>query len=262
MPIIVGGGGSPTEVVSSDTLVTVRLHTAWASVLLWHTLTGPVSIMRDGVVVATIPDGQGYWYDHFPALGSPSSYTVTNGVTTSTAATITVPSDAKKRTWIKSAVNPNWSLALPCQPLDQIDRENNVGLFPIDGDPAHPYAVFDDLGPRVFASTVKLTTAAQKDNLEKMIGAGPVYWQPASVMQETPVWAVVTRISRRAVRAGLAPIFTDASLAITETGAPTMPSRVIIPGWSWAEVQAMYATWTAEMGDNTSWLALIQRGVF
>ena len=254
------------DVVSSDGHCTVRLHTDWASVLVWTDLTGTITVRRNGVDIATMTPGRQIFYDHyFTPLGSPSTYTVTNGSTTSTGATITVPADPQQRTWLKSAVDPNLSVPLMQQPFDEISNEQQVGEFRILGDDK-PFVVFGDLGAR--RSTLRFTcyTDQQRDNLYRLLASkASIYYQPPALAGEDAGWYAARGASRQWVKLAAGSTIGHywlMTIPVVETRQPASSALGnIIPGWGWDDVKATWATWDALKAAKATWLDVVKHGV-
>ena len=255
------------DIVSSDGHCTVRLHTAWASVLVWTDLTGTITVRRNGVDVATLAPARMIWYDHYPAMGAATSYTVTNGSTTSTAATITVPSDLRRRFWLKSGIDPNLSQLVVVTSLGTVEYERHRGVFmPLQtpGSTAlrSPFIIEAGMSMRARPLTMWTGNATTRDNILALIAAGPLLVSFVPEVQEIDMWASadspkVTRHGTIAPNVGWT-IETD----LTETTQPAASKRGdIIPGWGWDQVKVEWATWNAEKAANATWLDLVKYGV-
>lgn len=266
MPIIVGTPPpAPTTATSSDGYVTARLHTAWASVLVTTTMTGDRTLYRDGVAVGVFQPGGIAFYDHFPPLGGNVAYTVGSETLTSTPATVSVPIDPQHRTWIKSVVDPNLSVVVMQRTLDTVSHDNKAGVFPILPDSKTPagtadtFVVYGGLASRRTTTMVTPTTIAARDNIEAMIGLGPIYWQPCPHLVEKPMWAVATKSQRKAVAVS-ALDWTNMTLDLVEHRAPAIRGD-IIPGWGWRDVANTWATVDALKAAVPTVKALVEYGV-
>jgi hypothetical protein len=231
-----------------------KLHTAWSSVLVDSTLTGALTISRNGEQVAVIPAGQLVWYDHFPPLGVPLTYSVTNGAATETAV-ITVPARSDRKAWLKSTADPNLSVPVwHAAPLEY-DREKPRGIYPLlSGD------VFVAHGPMRWRSgqlSVVVESASARDALEAVIDAGSVLYQPDPSMDDLPGWFSLgtPKVTRVSAAAGIRVV----AVPFIEHSSPTLdPSRQIIPGCSWVEVAAAWASWTSTAAANATWVDLVR----
>lgn len=252
------------DVTSSDGHCTVRLHTDWASVLVWTDLTGTVTVRRDGVDIATMDTGRQIFYDHyFSPLGSAASYTVTNGSTTSTAAVITVPSHPRRWTWLKSGVDPNLSLPVGNLPLEDIAWPKRGGAFDIVG--GDTFVIEGGLGKRRWPFTFWTDVMATRARLVALMNAGPFYVQTDPSTQEVDMWATVRPGSDvTAARRGLVSpgaVFTVAADLIECPQPVGSTLGNIIPGWGWDDVAATWATWDAVKAAKASWLDVVKHGV-
>ena len=249
------------DVTSSDGHCGTRLHTAWASVLIWTDLTGARTVLRNGVTIGSIPAGGIVYYDHYPPLGANASYQVSNGSTTSTTAVQPIPADAQHRTWLKSAVNPNLSLAVSTAigPLPEVAQTQELGVFKIRGASA-PFVIFGDFSTRQTTIQVRARSAAQRDGVLALLAAeAPFYYQPDALAQEGPMWCAATGVKRDMVPGGPNPWW-EMSIPVMEVAAPSL-TGTIIPGWGWDNVKATWATSNALRSANATGLALIQYGV-
>lgn len=241
-----------------------KLHTAWSSVLIDSTITGALTISRrrtftavNDVVVAAVPEGQLVWYDHFPPLGVSLTYSVTNGTTTETAV-ITVPARTDRRTWLKSGADPNLSMAVLHSQALVYGREKPRGVYDlVDGE------TFVTNGPmrrRTGTLGLVVDTAAARDNLEALIDSGPVYYQPPAWHEDPAGWLSLG--SLQVARPSLSVPQRLFTVPFTGQAEPTFDtSRQVIPGWSWTDVAATYATWTATAAARTTWVDLVRFGV-
>ena len=256
------------DIVSSDGHCTVRLHTAWSGVLVWTDLTGTITVRRNGVAMATLGPARVSWYDHYPTVGVATSYTVTNGSTTSTAATITVPADLRGRFWLKSGVDPNLSRLVTVTDIGRVEYERHRGVFmPLQTSGStttlrSPYIIEAGMSMRARPLTIWVTTGATRDAVLTLLAAGPLLVSFVPTVEETDMWASadspqVSRLGTVSPNVGWS-IETE----LTETSQPASSKLGrTIPGWGWSDVAALYATWTAEVAANTSWLELVKRGV-
>lgn len=255
------------DIVSSDGHCTVRLHTAWASVLVWTDLTGTITVRRNGVDMVTLATGRMIWYDHYPSLGVETVYTVTNGSTTSTAATITVPPDLRQRFWLKSGVDPNLSQLVIVTSIADVEYERHRGVFmPLQTSGASglrsPFIIEAGMSMRARPMTMWTANATTRDGILALIAAGELLVSFAPEVQESDMWASagspkVTRHGRIAPNVGWT-IETE----LTETTQPTASKLGnIIPGWGWDDVKSEWATWDAVKAANPTWLDLVKSGV-
>lgn len=245
-------------VSSSDSNVQVDVHAAWSSALIYSPLSGAVTIYRDGVAIAMLAPNEAVYYDHYPPVGT-VSYTASNGTTTSTAATVTIGQPFDHASWLKSSADPNLSRAVTLRPLEEVQRTSQAGIFSRPGESA-AYVILDAPGPRRTAVTVACDTAAERDAVLACVQAGPVLYQPCPDLQEPSWWALATQTTRRTYH-GVAGGLWDVTMDLVEADVRMVQRQLVIPGWSWADVQAMYPSWSALQAANTSWLALLRRGV-
>ncbi len=242
-----------------------KLHTAWSSVLIDSTITGALTISRNSVVVAVIAEGQLVWYDHFPPLGVSLTYSVTNGTTTKTAV-ITVPARTDGKTWLKSGVDPNLSIAVLQRPLQPVVRSPRAGVYyPASanaaGGPVLPWITFGGITATSTQIVCDVDQTVDRAKVPDLL-AGPVYYQPPAATFETPRWGAVVSgdISEQSSEA--TPLWWDVSFTLTETPAPAVDtSRQVIPGWSWTDVATVYASWTATAAAQATWVDLVRFGV-
>ncbi len=241
-----------------------KLHTAWSSVLIDSTITGALTITRNGVLVASIPAGQLVWYDHYPPLGVSLTYSVSNGGTTETAV-ITVPARSDHKTWLKSATDPNLSLAVTQRPFSEVTHAPQVGVYYLAPDPStgqtpKPWITYGGLPAWQQTITVKVESIADRARLLQLI-SGPFLWQPCPDTGEAARWVSLSGRDVPEVRSQTATPWWDMSLPLVEHPTPALSSSVIIPGWSWTEVAATWATWTTTAAANSTWVDLVRYGV-
>ena len=253
------------DITSSDGHCTVRMHTSWASVLVWTDLTGTISVRRNGVDLATLATGRQIYYDHFYSpLGGTDTYTVTNGTTTSTGAAITIPTHPQHWTWLKSGVDPNLSLPIPQAPLGDISWPKRGGVFDIIGAPA-PFVIEAGLGARRWPFTWWTTVAATRAKLLALMSAGPFYVQVDPRAEEPDMWATVrpgsaVQVSRRGSAQPNVGWLISAELIETDQPAASKLGN-IIPGWGWDNVMDYWGTWDAVKAACPTWKYLVQAGV-
>jgi hypothetical protein len=252
------------DIVSSDGHCTVRLHTDWASVLVWTDLTGTITIRRNGVDIATMTTGRQIYYDHyFSPLGSTATYTVTNGSTTSTGAHITVPSHPRRWTWLKSGIDPNLSLPVGNLPLEDITWPKRGGAFDILG--GGTFTIEGGLGMRRWPFTFWTDAMATRTQLLALFDAGPFYVQTDPSTHETDMWATVrpgSDVQSHRVGRVLPNAVLQVSAELVECPQPAAASLGnIAPGWSWDHAKALWASWDATKAAKPTWLDVVKHGI-
>lgn len=246
------------DVTSSDGHCGTRLHTAWASVLVWTDLTGSRTVLRNGVVIGSIPAGGIAYYDHFPPLGANATYQVSNGTTTSTTAVQPIPAATYRSTWVKSTVNPNLSTQVSESEYAPYDYDQQQGQFRLaSGD---WFTIYGQPAMRSGSLACLATTSTARDSLVAAMQAGLICVQRHPAAQEPDMFASASKVQvKRLTKLGAGGLWT-VTASVREQDPPSLPGT-IIPGWSWDTVKATWATSNALRSANATGLALIQYGV-
>lgn len=246
-------------VSSSDSNVQVDVHAAWSSALIYSPLSGVVTIYRDGVAIAMLAPNEAVYYDHYPPIGT-VSYTASNGATTSTAATVTIPAaPGDQMTWLKSGTDPNLSLAVLEAPFATVGRADRSGRFSRPGVSTR-YVIHDVRAARTKTITVYTWSPAEIAALRALIDSGALYYQAHPYAGEEPMWVSVGDEQVQQYGDAADGVW-EVTLPLEEVDGPSVQRQLVIPGWSWADVQTMYGSWSALQAANASWLALLRRGV-
>ena len=246
------------DVTSSDGHCGTRLHTAWASVLIWTDLTGSRTVLRNGVVIGSIPAGGIVYYDHYPPLGANASYQVSNGSTTSTTAVQPIPAATYRSTWVKSTVDPNLSTQVSESEFAPYSYEQAIGEHRIAG--GGWFTIYGTPALRSGSLSCYVTTNTARDKLVAAMQAGLVCVQRHPAAQEPDMFCSakqpkVTRVGK--LGAGGSWIV---AADVREQTVASLPGT-IIPGWGWDNVKTTWATWNALKAANATWLDLVKYGV-
>ena len=207
------------------------------SVLVTWTDAGPVTLLRNGVVLASGLTGSVY-YDHYP----PASATYAIGASSSTVAVL---EDAQRRTWLKG-IDPNLAVAVMAgnEARDRSRPQSAARRKLTTGETWTSYAPRDGWHGTV---AVVCLDKATRDKVWRLLDAQTdvyVDWSPGIGLE--PMWVQIGDGAERIVGRADGTAAWLLNLPAEQVSAPSDPLMgLILPGWSWDAWEASGATWDA-----------------
>jgi hypothetical protein len=210
-------------------------------------------------------EGVGTAYDHEVPLGVAVVYTAvplytggTTGTPTSLAITVPAPAAGPGDVWIKSLDTPGMSARVTVTAWPQLSWGARIDQANVMGSP-YPIAAQDVYG----APTSSITLDAEGAAIEKiralLTTPGVLLVQTRPDYHRADQYVLLSNPQQALVSIPTAPRTYTADLV--EVGRPDTTGQPLrLPGWSWDQIAADFATWDAVAASYTSWASLSVNG--
>lgn len=158
--------------------------------------------------------------------------------------------------WLKNPSRPGLNTKVTITEISEITRKSRTGRFDVLGRTL-PVAITDVQSSREFTLEILVNGNAEALDMDNRLSTGePMFLQPRTLTDDIPtLYFVAGDVTRtRLAKASTAITFT---IPLIEVAAPG--STVAGATYTWADVIANYASWTAAMAANPSWSNLIDK---
>ena len=283
MPIIVDPGfvppSPPASVTGADGVLTATLRPDSAGVLLVADFSGAGTVptrvrfeRADGSLVrsgdsAWAPGGVAVAYDGEAPLGETVSWVaypiLADGTvgSASDAAALAVPDAASSTVWLKPVSAPGLSAVFKIALAEDSGTSARAGLSPVAGS-SSPTGSWDVPVSEAYALTLRTDTEAEAEALRAIFAAGPVVLVQSPACSGIPRSMFVTvqgaPAPARMVDTGFGWALRAWNVTVQTVARPaTVDAPLVIPGSSWGTLTDSYASWSAVVAADDSWLTAV-----
>jgi hypothetical protein len=277
----------PVVVTSPDGWLRATADTTWAGVVLAvdYTASTPLDSVDDVRMVritrqdpgaaAQVPvrsadtawaiEGVGTAYDHEAPLGVAVVYTAvptfadgTTGPSTALSITLPIPAAGPGDVWIKSLDTPGMSARVTVTSWPQLTWSARIDQANVMGSP-FPIAAQDVYSSSTSSITIDAEGAAIETVLKLLTTAGVLLIQTRPDYHRPDQYILLSNPQQAAVSTPTQPRTYTADLVEVDRPS-TVGQPLRIPGWSWDQVAADFATWDAVAASYTTWASLSING--
>ncbi len=180
--------------------------------------------------------------------------------TTFSCSAVTVPSDPsdlRSRAWLTHPLKPSLSTLLRVEAVPERTRQARAGVLSILGRP-DPVALTDvRLSGSGSLQAITFTAAAANALTALLADGGVVCYRAPGAWRNPWMYLLLGDVTELPLVGGADPT-TEWSIPYTVAAAPSTVggSAQGALGHTWADVYAVYATWTAEIAGEATWTAL------